>query len=513
MLRLTNRSWDLCSYGLLFLYAFFQILQWPLLPRFVDIYYHLGVVKGFADAGGYVSTALWENAPAGRPHLYPPLLHAILLLFYKAGLPFITLARGVDCVSYPLFLFSFHYVISRLYTKRFAFISLFILSSVYSLMLASVTLSTFNLAFILVLFAFLQMEKMNAVAAGLCLALCFYTHTLIGWLGLCPLFIYGALKPERRSCALKAAILSLVLASPFLMLQFHHRASFALVEVYETKLWEVDLTLWALALCGLVSLLLRKELKDKPVFLALFFGFFPLLFSHPPRYLSGHGMIGAILLAAHFVDDLLSKALEKNKVTPAFTVLLILAGFFITFLAPVWEWNRPAQTQKTVWGERTLTRSLFFGADRIFRANSFSIYSSNGYGQIADVIKKSSEPDDILWADFSYAAGILSMMSDRATSSAMLAEVRPFEKRDEMRDARILVWFKDEKGNPIPEMKHFIERYHLSLLKETDLAFVLLNPSGYAKSVRQSPLIPTVLLECLLFFTGFLLWRVTRRKR
>src|SRR3989338_429453 len=114
-------SWDLYSLAALALFCFFQAMQWPLLPKFLDIYYHLFVMKSFHEAGGYVMTSFWEYAPIGRPHLYPPLLHLGMLGLYELGLKEIQIARLVDCALYPSLLIVQWLVLRRLFNPRTAF--------------------------------------------------------------------------------------------------------------------------------------------------------------------------------------------------------------------------------------------------------------------------------------------------------------------------------------------------------------------------------------------------------
>src|SRR3989338_1246111 len=96
--------WNEASWALIVLHTVLLLSWWPLLPLFVDIYYHLNVLQGFRDAGGVVLHAFWELAPAGRPHLYPPALHVGLLALDGLQLDPITLARLDSVVPYPLLL-------------------------------------------------------------------------------------------------------------------------------------------------------------------------------------------------------------------------------------------------------------------------------------------------------------------------------------------------------------------------------------------------------------------------
>ena len=80
------KKWDYCSIILITLTVFILIYRWEMFPKFIDIYYHFSVVKNFDFVNGLVIHDYWEYAPAGRPHLYPPLFHLIILLFMKSGI-------------------------------------------------------------------------------------------------------------------------------------------------------------------------------------------------------------------------------------------------------------------------------------------------------------------------------------------------------------------------------------------------------------------------------------------
>ena len=89
-----TRLYNLCGFALLLFVTAASALRWSLYPVFVDTYYHMGVVEGFRQAGGIVTRAFWEMAPAGRVHIYPPALHAAGYLLSLLGVTpalFITL--------------------------------------------------------------------------------------------------------------------------------------------------------------------------------------------------------------------------------------------------------------------------------------------------------------------------------------------------------------------------------------------------------------------------------------
>ena len=149
--RAKNLSWDFYAGAIVALFAFFQLLYWPLSPRFLDIYYHLSVMEGFSQAGGYTIHAFWEFAPVGRPHLYPPLLHILMLALFQTGLSEITIGRIFECALYPLLLLTIWRVSRHFFGRQAAFFIVLLFSSVYSLYLSAVVLPAFTLSTVLAL--------------------------------------------------------------------------------------------------------------------------------------------------------------------------------------------------------------------------------------------------------------------------------------------------------------------------------------------------------------------------
>ena len=166
--------WDSYS-GVIFILAImFQVMKWRLLPIFLDIYYHLLTAAGFNEAGGWVYRCFWEYAPIGRPQLYPPLLHIIILLLVKLGITIMIIGKLIQCIMYPLVLFTIWYVVRELFDKRQAFFSLIMIFSIYPFYLTTVIASAASLSFIVCFFSLLFFERKKIVPSSLLLALGLY---------------------------------------------------------------------------------------------------------------------------------------------------------------------------------------------------------------------------------------------------------------------------------------------------------------------------------------------------
>ncbi|HOP09099.1 MAG TPA: hypothetical protein PLC12_02665, partial [Candidatus Methanofastidiosa archaeon] len=50
-------------------------------PNVIDLWYHLAIARKILELGTIPLWDFWEFAPAGRPHLYPPLSHLLIALF------------------------------------------------------------------------------------------------------------------------------------------------------------------------------------------------------------------------------------------------------------------------------------------------------------------------------------------------------------------------------------------------------------------------------------------------
>ena len=473
-------AWDLYSAAILAVFCFFQVMQWPLLPKFMDIYYHLFVMKGFAQAGGYVTRSFWEYAPVGRPHLYPPFLHLLMLGLYKLGLSEMTIARLVECALYPAVLAVQWVVLKRLFNSRIAFFVTVIFSSVYSLTLATVILSPFSLAYLVGLLALLSLEKGKVLFSGLLLALCFYTHTWMAWTLLLTVLFYGVLRREKRKEAVFASLIAVTLALPFLIFQFSNRAFFSFIKTKENLLLEIDPSVYCLAIFGAVTAFRKKG----PALLAfcLVLATLPLSVTHRFRFFSGHGLVGWIWLAGFAADEIFCRLCEVGEKRKWGLAWLLIFTLFFSLAAPTFFYDLKEHKNRLVFFNRSMSQYLTAPSDKNFRAKGFTIYFEKEYNEIVRIVLAHTEKGDILWSNFNHGGGLIALLSDRATSSAMLQEVKPYRPFDEIRAARLLIWFKEPDGDLPKDMERLIKKYQPRPVAETDFVYIYENLEGFSKS-------------------------------
>jgi hypothetical protein len=154
--------------------------------------------------------------------------------------------------------------------------------------------------------------------------------------------------------------------------------------------------------------------------------------------------------------------------------------------------------------DRSIVQYLIPEERKNFRANGFTIYFKKEYDKIIQIVKNHSARHDILWSNFGHAGGLIALLSDRATSNAMMLEVKPFERTNPLKAARLLIWFKDPEGHPLPDRDMALQHYGFKPLAETDIAYVDENPEGYLQSRPLKANIPTPYLLAIFLGGGIL---------
>jgi len=487
-------SWEVGALALIVIFVLFQLLQWEIFPLFLDIFYHLCVMAGFHQAGGYVSHAFWEYAPFGRPHLYPPLLHILMLFFYKMGMTKLFLARFFNSMIYPLLLITVWWTFKKLFSARFSFFVLVVFTSSYGLYLSVMNLIPFSLVLIFWLFIFLCMDRERRLSAVLLLALSFYTHIFAAGMIVLSLLIYGVLRKEKLKSCLKVGLSGILLAAPFLFFQFIHRGYFHFIRAKENATLNLNILIYLLAAVGLWICLRQK--KKYSILLAITLGLGPLFFTHQMRGLSGIGITGFVLLAALAVDSIYQKLIETRipQLRPWF-LLTVCLSFYL--FSPVLFIDRDKKIIQWDFFDSSFT-NLFGNVKEIKYVSRISIYQPKYQEKILESIMEFTQPDEIIWSDIAYSAGVLSYFSGRATSSAMLAEVRPSVDFYPLKVAKLVIWFKEPNLQVSPQFWTMVKKYRLRIIKETELAYICLNPETQAKRRVPKPLIPTALLFAIL---------------
>ncbi len=480
--------WDLLTFILIGLFAMFQAIQWPDLPRFMDVYYHLSVANGFSAAGGYVSHAFWEYAPVGRPHLYPPLLHFVMLGLSKLGLSWISVGRLVECLALPLFLLALGVTVKRINSSGAAFFSVLIASSFFSLYLDIGILLPSTLAITLGLLALTAVHSGRTIAGAILLGLAFYSHIYMAGMISVAVAAYGLCSPGLRARAFAAILFAVILAAPLFGHILRYGEFFSHISVKESRILEIHPLVYPLAAAGLILAVRGGTNWSAPAGMAL--AMLPLLFTHNVRFLGGYGMIGFIWLGG---IGLYLAGLRFAVSIRAQTALVGAALLIFFGIAPVLHMDTTETKVRARFFDSTITHFFLPDHLRTGRSKEHSIYGLPGlpedYGRIAAIVSANSGKNDIIWADSEYQGAIVALLAGRATSSATMREIRASSQFDAQALSRVLIWFKRPEEDIRTRTLPPATRYNLQLLAETDSACVFLNPAHCPEVMAPAPLL------------------------
>ena len=466
------------------LFAVLLIIRWQNLPVFLDIYYHAGCMTGFKDAGGIVLHDFWDYAPAGRPHLYPPLFHVVLLGLSKLGMPTLFIIRLVSAAIYPLLLLAILWVVTKLYDDRLAFFMILAASLPYTFFLNVITAIPSSISLIILILLFYSIETKRVLCGILLLGLSFYTHGGLPWMTVFTLILYAVFKRDNLKAIFAIMLGGIVLGSPWLIHMIRNKSYFMVANAYINNYLEVNAFLYIFAILGLLAAL--KQKSRSLFYLAMFVGMMPMMKDYAFRFFCGEGLLPLIFLAGIGLDESYLKvsSLLKRKTQPiVYTVLLPWLIFYLaTFYSPGASFLKFANYDSK---KATALES--------------SIYPEKHMEELSVIIKRNTRPDEIIYCNYDYVAGILYMLSGRVTSSEMLNEVRPAYHADPVVSAALIVWIKNPEGIFDPELKALIERLRLVKVAETEFAYVYRNPVVIAHRIIDRPIDPANLAFLILF--------------
>lgn len=478
----TWSRWDVYTWLMVFVALIFQISRLPALPIFMDCYYHLAVMRGFQEAGGWVGHAFWEYVPSGRPHLYPPFFHILEMGVSALGIGPIDVARFFQFLIYPLFLGGMAGFLRSLFSSRVAFFSVFLLSSSVIFYESALILTPFTMAFLLGFLAFWLLERDRWWGASLALALVFYTHTLAGIFFWSSFLLYGFWSKTGRQRALSACVLALIGAAPWLVHLLRHAHYLALVRVAEFYYTQIYALIFLLALAGLVVSWQRQGRYAYIVFLSL--SFLPMILIFRNRFFSGQGFILFSVLGAVALDAAWHSWAVRSY--PRRVIAGALLVFVFYGLTPVFEMmpgKKPALALRGGWAQDS--------------AQSERLYFPQFMDKVARSMRDNLKPDDAFFSNFTYMGGLLSVLSDRSTTNAMLVEAKSYEEFDPILAARLIVWFKEPEGEFPAGLVSVLARYQLRPLAETEITYLFLNDRARGRRRVVPATVPTGAI-CLL---------------
>lgn len=452
-------------------------------------------MRGFADAGGWVGEALWEFAPSGRPHLYPPFFHLVEFFMFRLGVQPIAIARILDFFIFPLFLFLIWRLLRRTCSDRLAFLAVLLMAASHSFYLSVTNNIPFTLALLFGCYAFYFLRSSKILSAILSLALSFYTHALASWIMFAALFVYGLFSPRERRRCFVTCLMSLLLASPFLWHQARYLAFFHPRRVLEFYYAHFNPLLYLLAFAGFLQG--RRRGGAHLFFAALLLGMAVLWWTHRDRLISGPGLLPVSVLAAFFLDYLWAGwRLADRRIFCIFFWGGIALLFY--FAQPLLVFSPFRPTAAFTFDSVFAARGDAGGASPT--GKEASLYSRKFIEEAVVLIAHHSAQGEAIFSNYPYVGGLLAVLAHRPATFAMLGEVAPFLPQDPVRSARLVLWLKDESGNMPQDLVLLSRLFDLKRLGETDLFYLFENKAAFFPIRMPRARVPEVI--CWLMLAG-----------
>lgn len=462
---LGDRSARLAAWLAIGAAAILTAAQWPVLPYFLDSYYHLSVIQGFRDAGGPVLHAFWEAAPEGRPHLYPPGFHLIFLPLAQLGLDPIFLARLWSWAAMPALLAAAWLALSRIFGPPKAALTLAALATPYSFFLSAVNNLPATGVLVCTLGLMLALFKRRWAAGGILLGFSFWLHAGLPWLAALSLLIFAGIEPSYRKTSLRVLFLGILLAGPWLLHSVGHANLLQLQPRGEERFLEFPVIPLALGTAGFFLSLTAKGMERFPAALAVGFG--PMLAGYRFRFFAAQGLFPWLLLAGLALAALASR-LKSARLLFGLLAGLALASptLFYSQGSARWAFADTTFTQLAGWAkapERPFARTIF---------------NAKLMNELANRVKALAGPDELIYSNFPYVSGLMNVLTGRATTNRMLREMADVHPLLEIERARVIVWIKPADGSEPAELNRIARKLGLIPAGETPIAYLLTNPKA-----------------------------------
>ncbi len=523
---------DLASISLIALATFLMIGRIKLFPLFVDIYYHLSVVRGFNLAGGVVLRDFWEFAPEGRPHLYPPLLHILMLFLHKCGMSFQSIGTLISFVMFPLSLVTSWFSMKKIFGREIAFFSLLMLTAPLNYMTSQSVFSTAALVLVLTPLLFYFFEREMLLSSIAIMTACLYAHLSMPHITALAFLLYGLFSNRTRK-VIRVLIPSYLLYLPWaihIALNFGFLTqgkSFGGMTEYQHQQYPMPFTfhLFHVLFASAGSLISMKRRRSHLFPLAYLLAMIPIAFKYPARF-TDHSLLPLSMLSGIGLTEFLKKA-RSGKVLRFLLISIVATSLLvdptlITKSGPRPPIVPPGTPRHQGTSEFALedTFIISFLLDRVTQSHErmfFTNWITDNYMKVAELVAENSDWDEIIFVDDGAFGCLLTSFTGRAQMGGIFGEVSPKKVRSPPQAARVIVITQDEEiigfdpwENPPPSL--------VRVAKVGDiLIFRREGPKIYRISIPD-PIVPSFLAfvlllsipSCILF--DILIWNIRRRR-
>jgi len=199
---------------------FFAAGLWLVGPPLVyDDFYHMAVAQQIYRLGFIPTWDFWEFVPVGRPHLYPPLLHAVMALVMRVGGGDVLLAaRLVKVVTYPLLVLSLWWSARNFAGYNSAFITVLVFIGVLTTLTDGYQIHPATIVLAISCTLFWTFTQKKLVTSILLLTISLWLHIAMPLLIVVVLGVFSALRRDEGYPAFFAKVLisSVLFYSPWL---------------------------------------------------------------------------------------------------------------------------------------------------------------------------------------------------------------------------------------------------------------------------------------------------------
>lgn len=499
----SESRWAWVTVGLIALVTLGSRLDWASYPRFLDSYYHLGVIQGFRQAGGVALQAFWEAAPTGRPHLYPPLFHLLWApVWALTGNP-ITVTRLWTFLGAPLTLAALAMVARVFGGPRRAALTVVAALIPVNLYLSTLIHPTATLTAIAVLGVWWLLERRRIVAGGILLGLIGYLHPGLPWVTALALGLLGIVDRTRRH-ALAIAALGLLVMAPWWWHVARHVAALRATHPPEGRLVELPVVTLLLGAVGVLIAWRRAPVYRFP--LALLAAALPWAGRYPYRLLA-QGMVPLVLLGGVALESAWA-ALSRRWHWGRAAGLAGLAA--LVTLSPSLLLHAPAD-RRLAWGDTGLLAAAH-GVPQ-HRGHVESLYQTREFAPFVEGLRARARPEDLLFCNYPYVNGLLSVLTGLATTTNMVPEARGQSWEAALNQARWIVWIKmlpelDPMSDTVGRQLAAARGWHL--VTETPIGFLYEAPGVTSRRAVSGRVIPWWVAYTALAALLGLLWRTAR---
>ncbi|RKY34081.1 MAG: hypothetical protein DRP68_00110 [Candidatus Omnitrophota bacterium] len=496
-----NQYFDLLSLGMIVFIAILSLIRFNYLPQYIDAWWHLSCANGYIESGGWVGWSWWDYAPWGRPQVYPPFYHFLLVFLKKAGLSSLNAVRVTEIVILPFFFLVMWYVLRKIISPFFSFINLLTLSSFFSFYSSISCNVPASLGLIFGFFCWYFLKKKRWVSCALFLILCFYTHTGVFWIFFISLlFLLGLASYRSELIRIISGVVLGIL--PLLIHQLKY-ASYLRFS-FTKEIYFLHFSIFLIGI-GLFSLFInvRKDFGTL-LFLGYLVGSIIVFVKYPFRFFSAQGAIGLALFCSLVCERFLN--LIKGNLTKRIFIFTLAFFLFFSHATVDLEEGKPQINFFNSTYYNFLTGKPYALLEARF------LFWPQYYYPIVDVIKKNTGPFQIISSNLKITAQIFSSLTQRPTSNSLLWEVKTNLPSEVIyKFAKVIIWIKP----PSKKLNFLKNRYKWKNIYENDIAYVFKNP--YVKlAVSPTPArlpFKSIYFFLSIFFFIFILDNVKMKKK